>query len=515
MHNRKLMLLALALVVVALVAVACGGSSTAPAAQQPAAPTTVAPAAQQPAPPPAAQATQAPAAQAQPKAQPAAPTTAAPAALPTGVTKKVEVKPGQTKISFWHAMGGTNGEAVQKMVDDFNASQDKYVVEATFQGNYDNSLAKLRAGLPTGDVPTLMQVYDIGTRLMTDLGVTTPIQKFIDAEKYDTSDLEPALLNYYRLNGSLNSMPFNASSPILYYNKDAFKKVGLDPEKPPRTWAEVADAAKKFKGVDNFQCGLALVIYGWFFEQWQATGGNLYADNENGRAQPATKVVYNTPYSEALLKWAKDNVDNSAFCNAGRNAAGGSDNGQALFEQGKAAMYIESTARLRGVVNNTEGKNAFKVGTAYLPRQSQDDFAKAGIIPGGASLWILKDRPTEEQQGAWEFIKYVAAPERQAFWHTATGYFPIRKSAYDQALDKEWRAKYPQFETAIQQLQKTPQSNVTSGALLGVFPTARQTIETGWEDVILGKKQAKDMLDAAAASVTKEIETYNKTVKTR
>lgn len=521
----------LIVVILALLVAACGGQAAAPsaaptaAAAVKAAAPTVAAAVQQAAPTVAAavapKATEAPKAAAPaaateaPKAAAPAATLAAPTPLPTGVTKAVTVKPGQTKVTFWHAMGGALGEETQKLVDGFNASQDKYVVEATFQGNYDNSLAKLRAGLATKDVPTLMQVYDIGTRLMTDLDVVTPMQTFIDAEKYDISDLEPAVLNYYSVNGKLQSMPFNTSGPILYYNKDAFAKAGLDPEKPPRTWQEVADAAKALKEKAGMECGIAQIWYGWFFEQWQATGGNYYADNENGRAAPATKAAFNTQYSQDLLKWMKDMIDNGTACNAGRNAAGGSDAAQTAFEQQKAGMFIESTARLRRVVDNTEGKGLFKVGTGWMPRQKVEDYDKSGTIIGGASLWALKDRPQEEQQGAWEFIKYVAAAPQQAQWHVGTGYYPIRKSGYNDPKAVEWRTKYPQFNTAREQLQKSPINNYTAGALLGVFPSARQTIEKGMEDIMLGKVQIPAMLDASQQAITKEIETYNRTVRPR
>ena len=137
------------------------------------------------------------------------------------------------------------------MATDFNLSQQKCYVEPTYQGSYDDSLNKLKAGLQSKDVPALVQVFDIGSRLMIDLKVATPVQDFIDKEKYDISDLEPNVLAYYSVDDKLWSMPFNTSNPILYYNKDMFKAAGLDPEKPPRTWAEVEDAAKKLTKKDG------------------------------------------------------------------------------------------------------------------------------------------------------------------------------------------------------------------------------------------------------------------------
>src|ERR671937_1894608 len=161
-----------------------------------------------------------------------------------------DVKPA-AKIVWWHAMGGVNGEAVKKMVDGFNKSQSNIKVEAVFQGSYDDLLSKLNTALASNAAPALVQVFDIGQAYMRDSGQVVPMQAFIDRDKFDTSDFEPAVLNYYKFQDKLQSMPFNSSSAILYYNKDAFKEVGLDPAKPPVTFSEVADAAKKLTKKDG------------------------------------------------------------------------------------------------------------------------------------------------------------------------------------------------------------------------------------------------------------------------
>jgi len=174
-----------------------------------------------------------------PAATTAAPTTqAAPTSAPTTVEPTQAPppeSPSVTKVNFWHSMAGDiGGKAIPQMTNDFNASQDKCYVVYTYTGSYDDSLNKLKAGLQSKDTPTVIQLYDIGTRLMVDLDVAEPVQNYIDAEKYDVSDLEPNVLAYYTVNGKQYSMPFNTSTPILYYNKDMFTKAGLDPENPPR-----------------------------------------------------------------------------------------------------------------------------------------------------------------------------------------------------------------------------------------------------------------------------------------
>jgi sn-glycerol 3-phosphate transport system substrate-binding protein len=180
------------------------------------------------------------------------------------------------------------------------------------------------------------------------------------------------------------------------------------------------------------------------------------------------------------------------------------------FLAGQTAMFIDSTAVLRGMIEGAKDK--FEVGTGFLPRPNEEAYKQSGTIIGGASLWVINNRPQEEQDCAWEFIKYQAAPPQQAYWHTMSGYFPIRKAAYEEALDKEWTAKYPQFATAINQLHETPINPSSRGALIGVFPTARATIETAIEEVLAGKSTTQQALDKAAESITTAIKDYNESM---
>jgi sn-glycerol 3-phosphate transport system substrate-binding protein len=359
-------------------------------------------------------------------------------------------------------------------------------------------------------VPAVVQLFDIGSRLMVDLGVATPVQDFIDKEKYDVSDLEPNVLAYYTVDGKQWSMPFNTSNPMVYYNKDMFKAAGLDPNKPPRTWAEVEEYAKKLTKKDASGkvdvYGAAFAIYGWFFEQFLAASGGYYADNENGRAKPATKAVFNSPEGVAILDWWKKLYDQGILGNYGRTTV---DTRNAFIAQ-KAAMIIESTATVKSLLDQSAGK--FELGTGFLPRPNEDAFKKSGTIIGGASVWILKDRPAAEQQCAWEYIKFISGAKQQAYWQSMSGYYPIRKAGYDDPVSVEWRTKYPQFQTAIDQLHAAPNNRFTQGGLIGVFPTARQTIEGAIEETLAGKSTPQQALDKAADTVTKAIQEYNQTM---
>ncbi|HWI64270.1 MAG TPA: ABC transporter substrate-binding protein [Symbiobacteriaceae bacterium] len=419
--------------------------------------------------------------------------------------KKVELKAGEkVKVTFWHAMGGKLGESTQALVDEFNKSQDKVQVEALYQGTYDESLQKLKASGPNG--PTLIQVYEIGSRFMIDSGLITPMQNFIDADNFNTKNFEQNILSYYTFDGKLNSMPFNTSTPIMYYNKTAFKEAGLDPEKPPTTFEEFHQVAKKLtkKTGNDTRYGAGIAWYGWFYEQFLAVSGTTYVDNENGRKALATKATVDSKEGQDVLNWLKGMIDDGSSINLGRKTS----ETQAAFQGGRIAMTLDSTSVLATMINGVNGK--FEVGTAYLPRPKD---AKGGVIIGGASLWVTNLKPEKEQWAAWEFVKWLGSPEIQGKWHTMTGYFPIRKEAYDIQTVKDWHAKLPQFKTAIDQLRASKISPVTQGAVIGVFPQARQTIEGAMENVVLGKATSADALKAANAEITKAIENYNKTVK--
>lgn len=410
------------------------------------------------------------------------------------------------KITFWHAMTGVNGDALAKIVDGFNKSQRTIAVEATFEGGYDDALGKLKTALASNRAPSLIQVFDIGQRFMIDSGEVVPMQRFIDAEKYDTSDFEPNVLACYKVGDQLYGMPFNTSSSILYYNKDAFEAAGLDPSRPPKTFDEVADYAEKLvkkDGSNVLTYGFLQAIYGWFFEQYLAVSGGLYVDQGNGRDARATRAIYNDEKGTLILDWWKAGVDGGYFGNFGRVPL----DSAAAFDAGKSAMYVESTARMRGHINASQNK--FELGTGFYPRPENAP-REGGNILSGASVYILKSRPRDEQQAAWEFVKYSTSAPVQAQWQADTGYYPVRKAAYSEAISREWVGKYPQFNTAIDQLRSAPVNRITQGAVLGVFPQARRRVESAIEEVLLGKADAKSALDRAAEEITGAIDKYNK-----
>ncbi|NNU96717.1 ABC transporter substrate-binding protein [Anoxybacillus sp. EFIL] len=410
---------------------------------------------------------------------------------------KEEKSSPKTEVIFWHAMSGDLEKALNEIVNDFNASQKEIEVKPVFQGTYEEALTKFNAVAGTKDSPTIMQTFEVGTKYMIESGKVEPVQTFIDQEGYDVSQWEKNIVNYYTVNGTIYSMPFNSSTPVLIYNKDAFKEVGLDPEKPPMTYSELKKVAKLLTKEGKY--GFSILNYGWFFEQMLAVQGGLYVNEENGRKGEATSVKFNGEEGLSVFQLIYDMYKEGTFYNVGQNW----DEMRAAFQSGKIAMYLDSSAGVRTIVDNAP----FEVGVSYLP--VPDGVERQGVVIGGASLWLMKDVDDEKKKAAWEFMKYVTTPEVQAKWHVNTGYFAINPTAYELSLVKEQWEKYPQLQVTVNQLKETKPTSATQGALISVFPQARQRIVNAMESLYQGV-DPKKALEQAANEVNRELKIANK-----
>jgi sn-glycerol 3-phosphate transport system substrate-binding protein len=417
---------------------------------------------------------------------------------------------GRYRIELWHSMSGPLTGALDRLVMDFNASQTEYRVEAVFQGSYVESLNKLIASLRGGDVPALIQLDDVSTQIMIDSGEIVPVQEFIDAEAYDLSDFDPRALSYYSQGGVLYSMPFNLAGPILYYDRRAFEEAGLDPNQPPRTLDEVRAYSEQLmvrnERGEVTRAGIALQISPWLFEQMLAKQGALYVDGANGRQERASEALFASAQGRAIIEWYDEMVESGLAIGTGRS---GTD-AMLAVAQGRAAMAMESTAALGAVVAliAVSGEDPARLGTGPLPAPEGEG---GGIVLGGASLWLLRDRPEEVQRGAWAFLKFAMEPEQQAQWHADTGYFTSRLSAYDLPAAVRRRQQFPQFETAVRQLRDSPDNTATQGALVGPFNEVRSLVVRAFEEVLGGGADPDLALERAAEEATDVIQEYNRT----
>ncbi|MBS4206736.1 ABC transporter substrate-binding protein [Bacillus sp. FJAT-50079] len=394
---------------------------------------------------------------------------------PQSNEKKEESEEKQV-VTFWHAMGGTGQEALNAIVDSYNKSQDKVQVNAEYQGTYDEALTKFHSVAGTDSAPTMIQVFEIGTMSMINSGYITPIQEFIDAEGYDMGHLEENIVNYYKIDDQFYSMPFNSSTPVMYYNKDAFKAAGIDPEAPPQTFEEIEATGKAIMKANPDMKGFALQAYGWLFEQLLANQGALLMNNDNGRTDMPTEIGFTDEQGKSIFNWVKRMIDDGTFANYGTNG----DNMVAGFLAGDVSMFLQSSASSRGVIDNAP----FEVGVAYLPHP--ESVERQGVVIGGASLWMVDGKSAEEQQAAWDFMKYVQSPDVQANWHVGTGYFAINPAAYEEQAVKDAHAKMPQLQVTVDQLQATKSSYATQGAVMDMIPEERKIIETALETIYNG-----------------------------
>ena len=404
-----------------------------------------------------------------------------------------------TTITFWHSMGGVNGQAIDALVKKFN-DENKYgiKVESQYQGEYDDSLNKLKSAQIGNMGADLVQVYEVGTRFMIESGWTVPMQEMIDADKYDVSQIEPNLSAYYTIDDKLYSMPFNSSTPIMYYNKDMFDKAGITDV--PDSLEGIDKIGEQLMSKGGASEVMSLGIYGWFFEELIGKQGLNYANNGNGRDKTATAVEFdkNGAAKNILTEWQKLNKDGYAPI-----VGKGGDAGLADFSAGKSAITLGSTASLKQILQDVNGK--FNVGTAYFPKVKESD--KGGVSIGGASLWDLDNKDPKKLRATWEFVKFLISPESQAYWNAQTGYFPVTPKSQDEQTFKDNIAQYPQFQTAIDQLHDS--SPKYCGALLSVFPEARATVESEIESMLNGKEDVDTAVQKMSDTINKSIKDYN------
>ena len=403
------------------------------------------------------------------------------------------------KIIFWHAMGGNFQPTLNKIVEEYNKSQDKIEVEALYQGSYQEALNKFKSVQGTDKAPALIQLNEISTEYMYNSGAITPMQEFVKKDNYDLTKLEDTLINYYTINGTLYSMPFNSSASILLYNKDAFKEVGLDPEKAPKSYKELAEAAKKLtKGTERY--GFAMIMDAWFIEQLLANENTLYVNEENGRAgKSPTAVAYNGEKIKTIFNWLNDMYRDNTATSYGKEY----QNTRAAFLSGKVSMYIDSSA---GIQQLTELAN-FEIGSAYVPSENGEF---TGVPIGGASLWITNSVSDEKQAAAWDFVKYAVSKESQALWAASTGYYSVNKEAYDLDILKKDLEKTPQKLVAVNEIKDTQKTAATSGAIVGVFPELRKVMTDSMEKVYVGKEKIDKIIDKMVKESDRIVKRYNR-----
>jgi sn-glycerol 3-phosphate transport system substrate-binding protein len=412
----------------------------------------------------------------------------------------------KTEIQFWHAMPGQLGDATNELVKQFNESQSEYEVKALRKGTYPETLTAAIAAYRQRQAPNIVQVFEVGTQTMLLSGAVHPVYQLFKEQEIavDWKDFIAPVVGYYTKDGNLYSMPFNSSTPIFYYNKDVFQKAGLDPAKPPQTWKQVEEYAKKIIASGAAKCGFSTGWPSWtMVENMHAWHDQPFATRRNGFDGLDVQLLINKDFGVKhigqLAAWQKDNV----YSYGGR--AGTAD---PKFINGECAMYIQSSALIGGFTRGVK----FAWGTGQLPHWGPP-YPKATSIIGGATLWVMKGKPANENRGTARFLKFVSETNQQMWWHVTTGYLAISNSAVKNLEAGYHFKKNPDQWTAFAQLTKGKATPNSQGLRLGNFVQIRDVIESELENIFAGKKTAKQGLDDAAAKsndLLKEFAAANK-----
>jgi sn-glycerol 3-phosphate transport system substrate-binding protein len=397
----------------------------------------------------------------------------------------------KTEIQWWHAMQGVLGERVNDIAVKFNASQNDYEVKAVFKGTYPDTLNAAIAAYRAKQPPHVVQVFEVGTQTMLSSGAVYPVYQLLkdNGIAYDWTDIIGPVRSYYSSGGNLYSMAFNSSVPILYYNKDLFRKAGLA-DKPPATWEEVEAMAKKLVAA-GAKCGYSSAWPSWVLvENMHALHDQPFADHNNGFDGLATALKINGPFGVRMLELLARGAREGWFTYNGRLSKA-----EANMNGGECGLFTTSSAAIAGLTRAAEGKFAW--GTGFLPKMV--GFPQGGEIIGGASLWVLKGAKPDEYKGVAQFFRYLASTENQAWWAGVTGYLPLSNAAVKALEASGHYQKNPQQRTAVNELTAGKTTPNSQGIRLGNFVSVRDAIEEQMENVFSGKKTAKQGLDDAVA----------------
>mgnify|MGYP000973819265 CR=1 FL=1 len=362
-------------------------------------------------------------------------------------TEKEVIPEGKTVVNFWHSMtSGVNNEAIKKIVDNFNKTNTENIyVKQTPQGSYNDCSAKLMQAIAANNNPEICMLDRALIPQYAPLNALEDLTPYAEKDKVDIDDFISGLMAFSKVDGKLLSLPFNRSTPVFYWNKTAFKEVGLDPDTPPTTYDELYQYAEKLTKVENgktIRYGFEMIIdSGWYLMGMiQQQGKKMLSDD-------GQKVLFTEDGSglKALTYWKE--FRDSGYCKIPETTDAGTAQLQ-NFYQGKLAMIYASTGSLAAVIKNTEAAGTFDVGVGYMMK-----FDTQSCPTGGANLVLLSNSKSEKKQPAWNFLKFATNTENAAQWSVDTGYVPTRKSAAETEIIKSLWKEHPQYQIAYDQLE--------------------------------------------------------------
>ena len=401
----------------------------------------------------------------------------------------------QTQIDWWHAMGGELGTLTEALATAFNATQSDYVVVPSYRGNYTETMTGAIAAFRAGEQPNIVQVFEVGTgTMMAAQGAIVPVHELMarTGAAFDPSAFLPAVVGYYTdPEGNMLSMPFNSSTPILYYNRNVFEAAGLDPDQPPTTWAQVEEFSRQIIASGAAECGFTTRWISWAqLENFSAWHNQPIGTLQNGFGGMESELSFNGPVQvrhwDNLARWQGEGL----FRYAGPGP--GADAGPAFYSQ-QCAMMMESSAGRAGVLANATD---FEPGFGMLPYYEDVDGAPQNSIIGGATLWVLAGGTPEEEAGVAAFFNFLSSPEVQAQWHQDTGYLPITQAAYELSQSQGYYDANPGADVSIRQMTLNEPTDNSRGLRFGNYVQIRTVIDEEFERLLSGAVDAQGALDA-------------------
>jgi sn-glycerol 3-phosphate transport system substrate-binding protein len=389
------------------------------------------------------------------------------------------------EIQWWHAMTGANNNVIVKLADDFNASQKDYKVVPSYRGGYAVGTATMMAA--TGAVKPVHV-------LMKEAG-----------ETFDPKNYLSAIAGYYSTTkGEMLSFPFNSSSTVMWYNKDAFKKAGLNPDAPPKTWPEVFEAAKKLKANGHPNCGFGNAWVTWInVEQLGAWHNVPLSTKANGMEGFDTVLNFNSPLHVKHLQNLVDLQKDKTYDYSGRT-----NTGEGRFTSGECPIFLTSSAFFGNVKANAK----FAFANAPMPYYADVSGAPQNSIIGGASLWVMGGKTAAEYKGVAKFFTFLSDTDRQIEVHKASGYLPITKAAYAKAKASGYYKEFPYLETPLLELTNKEPTDNSRGLRLGNMVQLREVWAEEFESALSGKKTAKQALDDAVSRGNAMLRQFERTV---
>ncbi len=404
--------------------------------------------------------------------------------MTTGLLTVAAPVSAATDIQFWHAMGGRLGEVVEEIAAKYNASQEEYNLVPTYKGGYEDTMTAGIAAFRAQQQPNIIQIFDAGAATIINAkGATVPVAELMS--DFNAEDYIEGVRNFYAdSDGNMIGMPFNSSTPLLYWNKDIFAEVGLDT--PPATWEEFEAMAPKFK--DAGYQALAQSHSPWIFSENFHSRHNLQlATGNNGYDSTDVEILYNNDHLKMHWGKVKEWLDAGYYGFYGR---GWGDN-QDAFVQKKVAMWLGSSGSFGGLANSAE----FEFGAAELPYWKSITEEPYGTFIGGAALFAMAGKPDEENAGVADFMSFLTSPEMQYFWHKETGYVPITNAAYELAKSDGYYESTPDAEVGITQLTQRA-GEWTKGYRLGFYVQIREAMYKQYDNIFSGASTVDAAFDA-------------------